>query len=459
MADYSHGPAVIALVALWIVFRNKSVPRLGVRISALAIIVLILALGTWLVAYKASSAIGGQLMLPIILWSSLWAGCGLAVAVRFAAPIACLYFAIPVWEFFNPALQAMTVFVSKTVIGFFGVHADIDGVMIRIPEGIFQVAEGCAGKRYLIVTLALATFLAASADMTLRRVTAFFLITAALALITNWLRVTTIIWLGHITHMQHYLVAREHFSFGWLLFAMLGGLICLIARQLGRRDSPNSPRRGAVGVIDSASQRFARPALAVTMFGLCATSSAVAYARIESFSASSPVTHLRALPDRTGIWSGPLKGDSRWAPSFRNAAQTLRAAYRSAGVQVEVFVAEYGTAQPGAKATDQTNTLISSGWQTLPSETLERDTIAGRRPALGVISAETPSAERWLITYVYDVDGIKTTSAVLAQIMYGVISWKGKASSRIVAAAIRCRDGCDSEKLELRDFWDSVPRN
>src|SRR5690606_23436432 len=54
---------------------------------------------------------------------------------------------------------------------------------------------------------------------------------AALSMAVNWLRIVIIVIAGYLTDMQHYLVSREHLSFGWVMFALTMAVFFLIVRR------------------------------------------------------------------------------------------------------------------------------------------------------------------------------------------------------------------------------------
>ncbi|MGH8258443.1 MAG: archaeosortase/exosortase family protein, partial [Steroidobacteraceae bacterium] len=91
MPEYSYSLALVPFIVCWIAARSFDLPQPVARISPAAVAVLVAMLAAWLVAYKASSAIGEQLLIPFILWSAAWMAFGLPIARRLAVPIACLY--------------------------------------------------------------------------------------------------------------------------------------------------------------------------------------------------------------------------------------------------------------------------------------------------------------------------------------------------------------------------------
>lgn len=456
MPDYDQGLLLIPFIIGWIAVRSLHLPRPAARISPLAIASLIACIALWLVAYQASSNIGEQLLLPVLLWSAVWAAFGLPIALRLAVPLACLYFAIPLWEFLVPILQSVAVRVTETLLGLIGVPVHIDGVLVSIPEGTFKIAEGCAGRRYFVVCVTIAALFAGTSRMRPRRALLFLIVAAALSIIVNWLRILTVIYAGHITNMQSYLVRVEHLSFGWALFAVLMVMVCLIGARLtragtlppiARDEGPEATGRGLM----------LRPAVPFTLLVLLLPAIAVGYARSQVGSAIASLPQAPAslqLPVGSDGWSGPGAPDESWHPLYRDAAALGRASYQSATGEVQVFSAEYLGETRSAKLVGYANKLFPLDWMVLRRGGLGRRAgPTGERARL--LWLETPLGERWLVSSLYRVDGFTTSSDALEQIAYGILGWGGRTHQQIVAVASRCRPSCDSARERLARFWDT----
>jgi len=459
MPDYSHGELLVPFVVLWIIARSARLPPPSAKTSPLAFATLLSTLAIWLVAYQASSAIGEQLTIPVALWSAVWAAFGLPIAARLAVPLACLYFAIPVWEFLVPVLQASAVRASETALGWLGVPVHVDGVLVSIPEGTFKIAQGCAGKRYFLVCITVAALLAGTKRMRPLRAATFLGLSGMLAVLMNWIRVVTVIYAGHITNMTSYLVAVEHISFGWALFAILMVIVCLIGSRFARAGTLRSvtaeQRPGLAGL----REMLIRAALPATILVLLIPVLGMAYSRnAQTYdSASDRYAALAlSLPGSNGSWTGPLAPDDGWRPRFPNAAAVRRASYHAIPGQVEVFLAQYGRELPGTELVSSVNALYPPEWMVVHRGVLGSAAHheASRRARL--LHLETPLGERWAISYLYDVDGYMTRNDVAAQVAYGVLAWKGSIRSRIAAVASRCQPSCDAADSRLEDFWKTI---
>lgn len=457
MPEYSYSLLLVPIIIFWIAVRSATLPEPAQRTSPVALATLLATLAAWLIAYKASSAIGEQLMIPVILWSAVWMAFGLPIAQRLAVPLVCLYFAIPIWEFLVPPLQSACVWVAQTVLGSVGIPVHIDGHLVSIPQGTFRIEEACAGRRYFIVGITIAALLAGTTRMRPLRAIAFMFIAAALSIVTNWIRILTVIYAGYLTNMRSYLVVKEHLTLGWFLFALNAVVICLIGERLARSGTSPPFKSPAGELPGGATAMLARPAVPATVLVLLIPVLAIAYSRHElaSTAALSNRSTTRSLPIADGFWMGPRAGDQNWRPKYLGAASSARGSYASPLGAVEVFVADYVREQPGAKLVSSANLLFPSDWMLLERGEISEGARARLIGRPRLIELQTPAGERWMITYLYRVGHWVMGNAIFEQLAYGVQAWGGPVPTRIAAVATRCRASCQQARQRLERFWSS----
>lgn len=451
-ADYQHGPMVLVVSAVWLWIAARRTGGTAASGDWKAAVLLGLFACTWLIAFRSSVESGKQLLAPLVLWLAVCAGVGWRQALTVAAPIFYLYFAIPVWELLVPLLQALTVLVSRTVLGLMGIPVRIDGLLVTIPEGSFIVEEGCSGKRYLVVILAIASLLAFVLGMTRRRALLYIAGAGGLALVANWIRVIIIIYAGHATHMQHYWVAREHISLGWGIFAVLLLVVCIIGKLLAapvERGAQTAPT-----VEPSlASSLAATPSLVRTVAILAFVPLAMAYASYLDFAGRLPPTDPAATVV-TG-WRGPLPPSGAWAPEYHEASRYFHGAYQSQdGLEVEAYTATYGSQSAGAKLINYYNRITPPRWLVISRQLTTRVRSGTRNLSVATLKTRAPDGGIWLIDSFYEVAGVATPLDSGAQLLFGTRSWTGPAPSSVVAVATRCFEGnCDAARTQLDAFW------
>jgi EpsI family protein len=443
---YQHGYIVAAISLVWLARLRWRLDAVAAPRGPVAIVPVVLAIAAWLVALRANSDIGQQLMIPLIPLVLVWAAAGDRAARLVALPLFYLYFAIPIWDYLVPALQSMTTVVAEHVLGFMGVPVKVSGHLVAIPAGTFAIVEGCSGKRYLTVGLAVAVAAGVAYSLQWRRMTVLLAGAAIMALIINWVRVITIIYAGHVTHMQHYLVAEDHVKFGTAIFVPLLAGIFLLARYLARHESGRDPdtavaeappRTGAI-----AWQLPAAVVLATIVLRLFHGADAASDAR------------LAELPLTVDTWQGPVPADSDWQPHFVGASSERRAAYVTGDGRVDVYVNVYGTQAPRRELIYFENTLTPSDkWPQVEPLPAARLRLASGDFALAQLLAEDVLGKRWVISYVYNVGGSLTVSEGVAQLFYGVKTWMQPAPSGVVASAVRCGESCDVAQRVSQRFW------
>lgn len=438
MLDYHHGLLVVAVTLGWLFARREFINAGAIRSEAKAIVPLAIAVLAWIIAFRANSELMQQLLVPILLQLAVLASLGRRIARLALAPLAYLYFAIPVWEHLLPLLQWMTTQVTESLLQLLGVATQVDGHSVTIPEGTFEIVEGCSGKRYLVIGLAFATMAAVTFDVRGRQRLLLLLGIATLAaLVTNWLRVSTIIYVGHVSNMQHYLVAREHLSFGYALFIPLMILIVLAARRLGH------PVGAKSALAAGAGERATRPSVAVWGATAILLLTPLFAASIKQ-TLAAPVS-LLPLPLMTGTWQGPLPASSRWHPRFVGAAGDRRAAYTSANGRIEVYYNVYGPQSPGHELVHFNNVIVPKDWTLIDRSAL---------PGSGAMSivAQDADGTRWVVAQELRVGGFRANSPALAQLFYGVQAmWRAVPSGAVVLAAA-CEPDCEQARANLLEF-------
>ena len=438
MFDYHHGMVIAAIAIIWLWRIRRDIDACSVRPMRAAWPLVAIALLLWTIAYRANSELMQQMLLPVIAILAVYAAVGWQVCRLAAAPIAYLYFAIPLWEQLLPFLQALTTAVAENLLGLMGVPTQVEGHHVTIPSGHFSIVEGCSGKRYLMISLAFATLAAAIEQLRWRRTLALLAMATGLALVTNWIRVVTVIYAGHVTQMQSYLVANEHRSFGYALFIPLLLAILWIARRIrrGQADVPVRP-------VAPENERRTRPADWAIVMGLVALPILV-WGRTPG---QDTTAHLAPMPIATGAWQGPLPPAAAWQPRFLNPSEERRVAYSVGGQRIEVYMNLYASQTQGRELVFHRNSVVPP----------ERFTLIRRLPARAATPPAVVVAEgtgtRWVAAHSYEVGGWLTASEPLAQLYYGLHAIVRPVPAGTLATAVRCEADCNSAEQALDEFW------
>ena len=314
----------------------------------------------------------------------------------------------------------------------FGILTLVQGSLITIPAGTFEIIEGCAGKRHLLLAISLAAVSAPMLRLGVRRGTALILISVMLALVVNWIRIVVVIVAGHLTNMQNYLVAVEHRSFGYVLLALLAVAIVAIAVRLSRLPvTLHEPAEATTGAPTGVATSHPIGGLlgAIVLLGVGSAATTWEAAR------PIPASRLGPLSEAIPGWRGPFAPNRAWRPHFAGAADEQQAAYRRGDIEVTLYANVYARQTDTAKLIYYGNSLFAPGaWR-------QRDLVSAATPdGVGgggfeprMVRGTDPSGRLWAVLYEYDVGRFHTTSDVAAQLLYGLLAYVGDPSAGVVS--------------------------
>lgn len=138
-------------------------------------------------------------------------------SIKVIFPSFFLIFLVPVWGILTPHLQELSTTSVSFIMSYSGIPTYVEGNLISIPPGVFEIAGGCSGLRYLLVSLAISSLFI---FLNVRKFShGFWFLTTAIvgALITNWIRIAALISIGYFTDMESELM-HDHNDFGWYLY-------------------------------------------------------------------------------------------------------------------------------------------------------------------------------------------------------------------------------------------------
>ncbi len=215
--DYAHGLLAPFLVA-WLVWSDRDSFR-NPRGGDPSLLIPMVALSFfWLASTIMHIMLFSQaaFVLMVVGWALFVFGRRSARTVIVSAAVVLL--SMPLWDALLSPLRRVTTLMSGAMVALVRVPAQIDGDMIHLPSGSFEIADGCAGLNYLLSALVIGLVYAqVLVRGRLARVLTVAL-AAAVALFGNWLRVAVIVVVGHLSEMQAWLIAN-HVEFGWVVFA------------------------------------------------------------------------------------------------------------------------------------------------------------------------------------------------------------------------------------------------
>lgn len=453
-SQYSYGYLVV-MVSVYLIWQRRVLLNDIVPVpSMLGLSVLVALSLLWLVSRLVGVVtveyVSFIMMFPVLIWAVFGNQTGRILFF----PLSYLIFATPIWEPVAPILQDMTAVVAYKVLQFQGIPTLMEGYYLTIPEGRFLIEEVCGGLRFLLASMALGSlYVYIFFKRNSKRLMVFSII-VFWSIALNWLRVLIIIWIGHLTDMQHWMV-EDHEGLGWALYAglmypLLWMLMPKVKQQIGIiSETKFKPGNVSDNVLPLRKQYLYGGVLTGLIIFF------VVIKNVESQVLSLPNTFPSidlVFPDGAEQWIGPEYVDNGWRPVFHGADKVLVANYRKDDESVMLYVAYYAHQRQGAELINSENDFFAGANEiVVPNGT--RHILAGDSESQHVVEVEFRSVKEKVIWYWYNVAGISTTNKITAKLLeiWGAVI--SNRSARVVSISIDSDQDSDSARKVLTLFY------
>lgn len=297
----------------------------------------------WLLGDAAGLALFRHLALVALLWGAVAATLGPNVTRGLLFPLGYLLFAVPFGDELEGPLQTVTVWMTMHLLALAGVPAQVEGVLITIPNGWFEVAEACSGSKFVIAMSAFGVLVAHLCYRRWSRRIAFLAAALVVPVVANGLRAFGTIYAAHLTSVEA-ATGFDHIVFGWVFFGLVMAATLAIGWRWFDRD-PDEPAfdPAALQVIPrlAGDARLTAPAAAAIVLAAFAWSALIA-------ARADPLPPSPRLPDVPGWTRIAAAATPRWIPNYPGADRFAIARYRDGdGRTVDVAVAIYASQREG----------------------------------------------------------------------------------------------------------------
>ncbi len=264
---YGHCWLVLP-IALWLLWERRHVLRdIAPRPAWWACLLALPLSAAWAMSFwlgimegRQLAAVGFLLLLLLaVLGPRLWWG--------WSPGFLYLLFLVPFGAFLTTALQNFTASFVIFGLDFLRIPYEADSYRITIPEGVFYVAEACAGLRFLIASIAFGVLYAVTIFRSPLRRLIFIAVACVLPVVANGIRGLGIVVLGHVLGSAQ-AAATDHVLYGWIFFSIV--IVLLAASGLPFREdlAPATIRPYGVPAPQPRTAWFAAiPVLAAAVLG------------------------------------------------------------------------------------------------------------------------------------------------------------------------------------------------
>ncbi len=246
---YGHCWLVLPIAA-WLLWERRALLAMAPRPVVWPVLPALAFTCAWLAADWLGIMEGRQLALVGLAELLLLAALGWRLWWALSAAFLYLIFLVPFGAFVTPALQHFTVWSITEGLRLLDVPFEADAFQITIPEGVFYVAEACAGLRFLIASVAFGVLYAVTMYCSPWRRAAFIAVACVVPVVSNGLRGLGIVLLGHALGSAQ-AGAADHIIYGLVFFSAVIIVLALAGlpfrQNLEFRMPPAVPRGGPAG--------------------------------------------------------------------------------------------------------------------------------------------------------------------------------------------------------------------
>jgi exosortase A len=351
-STYNHVLLVPPIMG-WLVWqRAADLAKLTPKAWWPGLIPLVGGLVLWLLGDISGLATAAQMGAVVMLQSAVLLVLGPRVCWAVLFPLCYALFLVPLGEELVPLLQLITAKLTIWLTVASGIPAEINGVFIDTPVGLFEVAEACSGVKFLVAMVALGTLVAHLCFRSWWRRAGFMVVAVVLPVLANGVRAWGTIYIAQGAGIE-FAAGFDHIFYGWVFFALVMAALLgmswrffdrhaddrfvdpetiAAARWLDRVEAWNAAGWRAVAVaagLALLTLGWAHGARAVE----AALPQALAVPHVPGW---TPVTPQHAYP---------------WQPRMAGADRKLTASFRDAeGREVDVVFALYAAQSEGREA-------------------------------------------------------------------------------------------------------------
>lgn len=407
---YHHGFTILPITLLLVWLRRDALAALHPRPEPLA---LVLVLGFGLLGVLARAA---EIQLFIntaavgIVVATVVALLGREVARVLWFPLLFAFFMVPFGDVFVPPLQVLTAEVAVFFLRQLGIPVFHDGILITIPTGIFEVAEACAGIRFLIANVVIATLFAYLALDRPWKWVVFLFLGIVVPVVANTIRAFGIIMIAHWTDSR-YAVGVDHIVYGWGFFTAIMLLILWLGTWMA--DRPVGVFAAAEATPPPPAQRTRTLATAIGgVFGLLLLFPAYT----STVMAPPPLPQTLTLPQPITTNGWQPDGSSSWRPEIVGADALRVDRFAKDGSVVDLAIAYFAFERPGAKVVFQLHRLVPEGYGE-PMRWGTRRLTLGDETVIARFQILPKGRERRIVLWWYWIDQVFTSDVLEAKLL------------------------------------------
>lgn len=410
---YSHCFLIIPISA-WLVWEKRESLKADIpSCSPAALLAVIPLLLFWVVGRFASITEARQF--AFIGFAEVFIAAILGWAIFRKIMFACLYllFLVPTGQYLIPTLQNVTAKFVEWGLSALSIPYFRDGLVFELVNGRYEIAEACAGLRFLVATVALGVLFAHLTYRSKTKIAIFLASCFVVPVVGNGIRALLTVMVANYSNNK-VAAGFDHIVYGWVFAVAIIMLILYVGSKYGDPDLPVAKAR------ESFTPRTPRyTALAGALGGIAATL-CVLLAISQYAAADVGSIDSKRLEQVTGGTGWSAAAPSRdWQVDFSPPAARIARRFvppDNAAAPVDLAVYYYAR---GAKSASMLASLNNAWQKTIWHPTEQRgirETAGDNSVAVDETVIESGNSKR-LVWTTYWIDGYFTTSSPLIRLL------------------------------------------
>ena len=435
-SNYSHG-YLLLFVSLYLLYEERAelLSFSDLRFTHLFLFLLLVSSFVWMLAELVQVQIIQQLALLPIVYFFICSVFGLKGAKIAAFPVALIILAIPIWSYLIEVLQHLTVVACSFWLSLLDIPVNIDKYYINLPAGSLYVAGSCSGLSYFLTAVSLGAVQAQFNYYRLSRKVLLVVIAGLFGLVSNWVRVFSLVVVAHETEMKSSLI-QDHFWHGWIIFALSLVPLYWISKKLQDEHPDTSLQSTAIIELKPVNILVLGLALLIAFSGPLL---------VKALSVTNKTISIEPLPEFIADYKFEKSSQSGWAPNYSNSDSIISGMLYKGEEAINFYAYSYFSQTQGKELIYYTNTIGNDEWRELDSEIDYGGVFSVQKTRL---VSRTGKRKKIVLSW-YQVAGRATSNHLKAKIF----QLAGRLSSRqdavLLAISADCDIRCDDEEYVL----------
>jgi exosortase A len=437
---YSHSFLILPIIG-WLIWEKKDVLRTTQpAVEPRALLLFLPVLAMWWLGQLAAINELTQFAIVGLMQAAILSLLGPKVVRQIWFPVFFLLFLVPTGAFLTGPMQRFATQFVDVALNIFGIPHYTEGTVIELTNGRFEIAEACAGLRFLIATVTLSVLFAYLSYRRIYKIVLFLLLSVVIPLVGNGLRCLGIILLAHFTS-NAYGAGADHIVYGWgfnvaILFAVL--FVGTMFRDV--------PENSLPATVTASRPNAAISVALVALIAAALVTAGPAWALWRDRGSVRLDSDVIPTALSSGGWHEDA-ADDNWHPTFPGADIYIQKERDDVG-PVNLFIGYYARPQGGHTVTAGPNMPWNDNVWTASGGT-EVSARLGTSPiALNELTISSETGRR-LVWFTYWVDGTVSDNRLLVRLLEARAALGGRGGQAVIAVSTPLDDSVEVVRARL----------